>query len=466
MWLRKSSVRSSLNAATLFCMASPCAEPPVVFNEDPDTVNHCLDIRAFATPDNVDETAFAEFSMFVTEDLPKLFPSWASRTGVFEPTPFESWNDRFPGPKAKRHRAALADLAQRPLTDQDYRKDGFLKVEITHNKDKPARLIQSSSDRVKVIIGPYLHHLSKIVGTQLGGKAAQGVVYAPGKNALALGQFYNSDENAVGTDMSRFDSCVTERYMLFMLEVYKFFLFPPHVLSILKESIRGPTTFRSGLVVQPYEYRRTSGHCNTTVENTLLNLFLHRWAIARTGKDLTGVRFMVGGDDVLIQGHDTLEFCDDLRLLGFRPKPQVFAPGRASFYSSIFLPTTAGVVLTPKIGRFLMKFGWSAVQQARPTQWIRDVCQCDLHVFAHLPFMVSLIDSVIVASGVPASDQVPVRRTYGSVLCSESPETMAALMVYYNCGMDVFYGISQRFVGKRLGSLVNLPLLADLLLSE
>jgi hypothetical protein len=363
-----------------FCGPTPIQdELPVVFNQDLDNVHRALQARAFAPVQPVDEDLFREFSSFVDDLLPRLF---ASRNGVFKPTPFHEWNKRFDQNKRDRHQAAWDRLHGSILTKEQCRKSKcFLKQEVTGpaTEAKPPRLICGPTDELKVVLGPFLHALSKKVGQAL----KRDIVYAPGKNVIELGGFYDPTRESISTDMSRFDTCVTTKHMELMLKVYKFFNFPTDVQRAMKESIQADLSFRNGLFIVPHEPRRRSGHPNTTVENTLLNLFMHIFSIERCNHRKFTI--MAGGDDIIIQGVPDLGFVALLTGLGFIPKPVVNAPGRGTFYSGFFLPVDGGrQVLTPFVGRYLSKFGATVVEQKDPRAWLRGCCQSALSVYQHV----------------------------------------------------------------------------------
>jgi hypothetical protein len=119
-------------------------------------------------------------------------------------------------------------------------------------------------------------------------------------------------------------------------------------------------------------------------------------------------RVLVGGDDILLQGPKTLDFCEVLKQLGFFPKPVMNAPYRATFYSGFFVPTSAGMCLTPLVGRMFLKLGMSV----KPVDegWQHGVLLGQLAVYHHVPSVCKVLQLLL--ERYPAKGRVAPKHNY------------------------------------------------------
>jgi hypothetical protein len=116
----------------------------------------------------------------------------------------------------------------------------------------------------------------------------------------------------------------------------------------------------------------------------MLNPALHSFACEKAGME---VRIMAGGDDIILQGDDRLNFVDTLCSLGFTPKPQVCPPRRGHFYSAWFVPVQQGMALTPFPGRQLSKLGLSVNGKNTYSESVVSMRA----MFAHVPKLAYLL---------------------------------------------------------------------------
>jgi len=402
---------------------------PVVFGNETENVVKCLNERAFADLSPRDQTTCKEFEQW----LPNFWMTLFGEIKTFTPTSFTDWVSRFP--PAKRAPLMKIHTEMRECTDRDCTlRQCFIKKEITWKEEGCPRLITGVADVFKVLVGPYLHGLSKVVGRKL--RNSQ-FVYAPGLNVLEIGQWPDLTKGGISTDMSRFDSHVTSWHMRLMLSVYKHFNFPNDIIHALEQSINMNCYFRSGLHVVPNEPRRSTGHPNTTVENTLLNIALHAFALSRHNSPKA--RLIAGGDDVLIQGDVDLSFVETLTALGFDTKPKVCPPGKLEFYSGIFIPSMQGVVLTPKVGRALRKLNWNLTNTANYGSTVLSTKAS----FSHVPKVLELLD--VCYPGVA------VMNYKTNYLLPQTPVTYAAssdaaLEAYYPGFASLISALKEHFV--------------------
>jgi hypothetical protein len=198
----------------------PSTEAPVVFHNDQYNILSSLTNRAYVDIRPYDEELVQRFERFLPLFWIELFPRVEQD---FEPTAFHTWNARFPALARNRHLKVFnrGDAINKKNAQV---RNCFLKQEVTFDSSKPPRLITGVSDELKVCIGPYLHKLSTVVGRMM--LSDDRYCYAPGKTTVDIGNFYDHDLSAVGTDMSRFDSCVTTRHMRAMMSLYRHFRFP------------------------------------------------------------------------------------------------------------------------------------------------------------------------------------------------------------------------------------------------
>jgi hypothetical protein len=348
---------------------TPYVKQPCLFTSSNGNIAKSLNDRAFTDVRKVDESEFESFKTFLPTFWKRLFKNVRTH---FEPTDYKTWNRRFDHNTRLRHDKVVS----LPNYTQTVARNAFIKQEISFDSTKPPRLITGVDDTLKVAVGPYLHKLSTIIKNKLKGTDH---VYAPGLTPLEMGSFIKLGEPSVNTDMSRFDSCVTERHMELMLTLYKHFNFPDYIIDILHQSIKQRLYFPNGLVVEPTVSRRSSGHPNTTLENTMLNMALHEYAFP-------GSRMMCGGDDVILQNvHDINLGEKRLVNLGFIPKIQS-TKIKHKFYSGWFVPVDQGVCLTPFIGRQIQKLGYEFKGRN-----VKEKLNCLMSVYGHVPKMIELL---------------------------------------------------------------------------
>jgi hypothetical protein len=433
----------------------PNVEVPVVFSQTDENIYKSLNDRAFMDVLPIDDSLFEEFVTFIKNDTKVLFGCKKKTVPFLDKSIFDKWNVRFPSNKARRHNDVFVQVSTDGIRDVDITKRRcFLKQEVSFNAANAPRLISGVTDALKVTLGPTIWTLSARASAQLDGLA--GVVYAPGRTMKEMGSFYDPDQPSECTDMSRFDARVTERHMIAMLPVYRHLGGSTEFMNILEKSIKSRCYFDSGLIVEPLVSRRSSGHPNTTFENTLLNIFLHRFAHMKAYPEATSLRIMAGGDDVIMQGCDGQKYVDYIKMLGFKVEANTKAPKEGEFYSGLFLPTTSGIILTPKIGRFLQKFGLTTVMQGKPKDWLLGIAKADLYVFSHVDFMANLFLKVIHSAqhAVPFNDPNHLYNYLGGGYTGNS-DTLTRICEHYGVTVGELASISDHYGRDENGGYTN-----------
>lgn len=116
------------------------------------------------------------------------------------------------------------------------------------------------------------------------------------------------------------------------------------------------------------DYTTKSGHNDTTCGNSLINATAFKVAL-EADDDVVSGRDIYAGDDTLLcldikEGVDPQLIKDRLakrlKAYGLSPEPGVFRDVRdVTFLSGVFVPTTTGLALVPRLGRLLAKLFWT-----------------------------------------------------------------------------------------------------------
>lgn len=326
--------------------------------------------RALMITPKVDQKEFATFEAWVKVHINELLNDIDVEPVVGK---YYHWNNRFPPSKQRKHNEARQALSYGPAVldiDAVCRRRAFTKREKLDQGDfepnfKTARMIQGCSDTFNVIVGPWVHAFSKFLGEKW--NIDSDIYYCTGVTANAVGQWYEQVQHmiAMEDDFSKFDTTISRAMLELELWVFERYGCPRRALELMAYSIKTKGYGRHGCKYS-VDGTRHSGDPQTSVGNSMLNGFVHAYALH---KHANGVhpygrvrhRMAVIGDDNALGVEavpDLRAMQDTLVALGFLPNLKLKEWQNVEFCSGRFYPSDKGYILGPKIGKCLQKVGW------------------------------------------------------------------------------------------------------------
>lgn len=369
---------------------------PTAFASDPINERAALVNRALLVKQEIDESYYLNtFMPFVHKHFMLIFPHIPE---VREN--FDEWNARFPAPQRIRHaklRAQRGDYMDDPKRDKRIKAFGKIEKLLLSSqfevKDADPRMISGGTDEFNIAVGPWIHAFSKMLAKLWNLKHF--IHYASGSTPEKLGQWFDrvghrSAKHKYGTnDFSRYDVSQQRLRLLFMIYVFWRFGAPDYVLYALIWDIHKSGATAHGIMFA-IDGTMASGRPITSVGNSLTNGVDAFFNICQNNPDLEP--FVVAANILLAVLGDDSNFI--IPLSYNPPTAEIYAklgciselqPVKDSynleFCSSLWWPTTDGVVLGPKPGRFISKLGWlvkpnsvniNATQRSMLTAFNRD----------------------------------------------------------------------------------------------
>jgi hypothetical protein len=326
---------------------------------------------------------------------------------------YDEWIEEQPTSKAARYKEVLFNIADMDFTEKKYHdREFFIKSEILPPPaDEPAGLsgkaprgIQGlKNNSSNMFLGCFMKGVSKVVSKsyELGSK----FYYTSGSNASEIGEWYtyykdkkfinkhkgksfNMDYHFVEDDFSAYDSTqgqgAHETELMFYERILADCSLPTGVINNIRVTLsnQSHTYGFGGHHTYSVPYTRKSGDQNTSIGNTILNFFVHYYAILVYNKSSAPKNrihdwAMMGlGDDNL------LAICCMEKMLpsimeklteiikSFGLKPKMKSSKFPSYCSSHFMPVLDNNnklvhVLTPSVVRALMKCGLSTSELSK-----------------------------------------------------------------------------------------------------
>lgn len=231
------------------------------------------------------------------------------------------------------------------------------------------RMIQNTSQQHHVSIGPTCYALSKLTSHHW--NPSTPFVYASGHNQETLAACMDGYDAYYVGDVSRFDRGIHHE-TLRALNSWK--TSSGHLSHDAVRVFTSQLKTKGVTMKGRHQYRligqRRSGDDNTSIDNTILNIVAHLWAMCcstnKTVDDIAAVcRFVALGDDIVICGPSFLrdiDFAKHLEGIGWEVKP-LTVPSflDVGFCSRVIYPAASGpsldshVFATPP-GRFFVRF--------------------------------------------------------------------------------------------------------------
>jgi len=159
-------------------------------------------------------------------------------------------------------------------------------------------------------------------------------------------------------DGKNWDSCMMELHHALRMRIYR--AFSPGLAAFVDAGFKatGTAKFPEGVFKYFINGSNKSGHSDTSLFNSIINASICLEALMRLG--YTG-EILVAGDDVLVVSDCDLTPMGDIEKgFGITPAFHVFRdPIDVSFISGCWLPSTAGWMFVPKLGRLLRRLWWT-----------------------------------------------------------------------------------------------------------
>jgi len=351
-------------------------------------------------------------------DIFRLYKAWTQRWFhvLFPGAPvkvkgsYTAWNKRFPLTQRLRHDKARAVLREQGHGARDFIRKSFMKKEkllkshVGGVEDFNPRLIQGATDFANVALGPWMHAFSEYL--KVSWDTNHFICYSSGMSAEAVGEWFDRQEGLGFTDDARYwDSSLGEKHLKHEQMIYRQFDPPEKAKAVLRQQLKTKGFTPHG-VRYSVDGTRKSGDPNTTCGNSIENGLQHTFSfcLAKYGDSVlkknpakAGITMIVAGDDnVGFVHHDDAEILSEVEqhmsALGISPKFRIH-PDKATmdFCSSLFMPAIhpeSGervVILTPKIGRLLAKFGTTIKNPRVPLRQVRGDALGIAQDLAHCP---------------------------------------------------------------------------------
>lgn len=338
----------------------------------------------------LDDQAVGRFGTFLTNMLDTEFPDmrgdilnmYAAKRGLpGDPADavYQEWNSTLrvsPSVASAHDEAAVENQRSRSNAKEVSlfikQEPAFFLSTAGPTKTSAPRPIQNCSQQSHVILGPRFYCFSKMVADVWG--PDHWCCYASGIDKAAAAAFLRPGVQYVG-DVSRFDRGLVEGVLRPLHEWRgKQKLFSRTAQAAALEQLS--TTWRSmrGHHSGTYKGQRRSGDDNTSIDNTILNIAAHAWAISEhfaipLSQVARDYKIIALGDDIVISGPDELSEVDFFAILakiGWVIKPaMVDNLDDVEFCSMAPWPSTFGRIFGAKPGRFCSRFGYCWDSQAK-----------------------------------------------------------------------------------------------------
>ncbi len=243
-------------------------------------------------PAPFDPTTMTKFRTWVLANMAHLFPGSEEHRET-QPTDFNEWVGRFPLATQLNLRKAKARLETQAYTERMvFRRGMFAKVE----KGKPAtnvggedydpRGIQSATDEYNVMVGPFIHAVSKVIRKMWG--VNHFLIYTSGMSAEAIGALFSRMKKEIPhttvleDDASRWDKSMSEPLLDLCIDIMRHFG-ADHLpgwgqfISLTELLRRGMRTSGHSSLEVFYKLMATmkSGDAFTSLWNTIINCLMH-----------------------------------------------------------------------------------------------------------------------------------------------------------------------------------------------
>lgn len=369
------------------------------------------------------ERTLRDEARFIDDNFDKLNPGWREHAPI-DATPFPEWARKYNKNMREILRAADEMLHDGQVPRGMFTRSFFCKVECGATagpwggKDADPRIISSSKPALNVSTGRWVHayakakakiwHFEHIIGLSSGRSAEEHGAWAARHNS--------STTVWVEVDCSRYDASMSPEHQ--RMEQSWFARFGSKrwrvngalgsIADVLRRTILNRGRSHHGVRASVFG-SRASGLSNTSISNSEHNAYAHVYAhcvvnnctvddLLHPTRPEHQFHILVCGDDSIIATHykANTNYGPVLRELGLRPTITVHRNlWDASYCSSLFWPTADGIVLGPKVGRQIVKFGWSSHWQPDGKAWCKAKATCMYRDASFVPVLSEFLQAVI-----------------------------------------------------------------------
>lgn len=380
------------------------AHAPVLANFYPtansnSVANERVAIHNRAAPATVgkhfDETQWRNFASWVRMMFPIIF-----RAKKLRPVDFEKWVSRYTPAQQAKLRAAHDELQSGVKDKKVLHINYFLKGELSfgkideegRNKSKP-RVISSGSSYYNVIIGPTITAIQGWVGKP-GNRHKDVLMCESGRRAIGKFMERQSDAPFVGeNDYEAFDATQHVACRMLIIEMLvEHFGMAPEVARLMRAAAKEKFGHTLNGTFVSMEGTMASGHPDTYLTNTMMNILLQWYASACCGVFKPPIA--AAGDDSVIflpKAIDTALFNSTIARLGlscnlvqYPNDPEVHQIG---YCSSIIMPRADGWFLAPAPGRMFAKLPFIRAHVPGPLSALRGNLLAAWPSASRLPFV-------------------------------------------------------------------------------
>jgi len=357
---------------------------------------------------------------------------------------FYEWNDTFPPGKRRKQLLAFEHVREFGLKEKDFIRKSFVKREATVRiSDEPEeydpRLIQGASDNYNVVLGPFMHKVSKQLASLW--NVDSPTVYTSGLTSEDLGKWREQfGDHLTGViieiDQSRFDAHQGKESFDLEMLLHKSCGIDQHIeAKAALNSQKKTLGYTSKGIKYAVPYTRKSGDPNTSVGNSFINGVMTRYCIEtafQTMGLIDEVKMLILGDDNLSVStiplnHYQQDELRELLVLGFRElgftaKVKIHTEWcQAEFCSSLFWPVKDGYVLGPKIFRRLPKLGFSINKLSQ--RQVKGLFDGAAREMAHLPVLGLVVEKNLSFMTRIISGKLPYSYQYKSLCIDKHVRT-------------------------------------------
>lgn len=272
--------------------------------------------------------------------------------------------------------------------------------------DSAPRCICNPSAQEHAAIGPTTFTRAKALAREW--NRNNWLYYVSGDQTIEVTEYLDVGHTYYVGDVSRFDRGLSYTMLKALDDWWGTFHTSSLARQVSKAQLKTRAYTQKGFHRFTFTGQRRSGDDNTSVDNSLLNIATHVWALAQsTGKTVAELRqvikIMALGDDIVIQGPvwlETVDFKSLLRPLGWMIKPKTTTNiNNVEFCSRLPWPSSYGRVFGGKLGRTLTRFGWNSHTNSRVD--VGEKAYGLLLDNSHVPFVRPFLMRVLAVCGSP-----------------------------------------------------------------
>lgn len=233
--------------------------------------------------------------------------------------------------------------------------------------------------------------------------------FSTGHNRITIGKWFDAvqDWYLYNTDYSRFDASTSIPLQMLEHDIIFSLVNDPEIIKWLNVQLitcgKMKWMDKNEIITLIYKTlgTRKSGDQNTSLGNTIINVLVQLWAIARVHNKSAvtlvlndQIRFLVLGDDTVIASKFLINlhsYVQKVRLLGLTIDIARKSKYTVTFCSSYFVPAVVNGeethILTQKPGRNLTRAYTSHIKHENYESWVKTNAFAFLNDYRHIPFM-------------------------------------------------------------------------------